>query len=157
MQTFSEYVEDMLEARNYGTFIGVKWHPDDIENMLNHYMDDIENLNTGEVHTTLVHSTINIEDEFEFADNAKDQIATVTGLERLGKNGECLVALLKCKWLQTRHEYIHSTTNAVFSWPEYKPHITLSYDFDPDVQLSNLHDPVGTKIRIKKEYLEKLD
>lgn len=157
MQSFVEYMEELIEARNYGTFVGIKWNPEDIEKLLDQYRDTIDNLNTTEIHTTLVHSTINIDDQFEFADDAKGQIATVTGLKRLGKNDECLVVTLKCKWLQDRHKTLHSTTNAEFTWPEYIPHITLSYDFDPDIKLSDLYNPSGMKIRIKKEYVEKLD
>lgn len=156
-ESFSEYMDRINEQRNYGTFVGIKWNPEDVENLLDLYRDEVENLNTTEIHTTLVHSAVNIDDQFEFADDAKGQIATATGLERLGPNGECLVVLLKCKWLQDRHRFIHDTTNAEYTWDDYIPHITLSYDFDPDIQLSDLYDPEGLKIRIKKEYVEKLD
>lgn len=157
MQSFAVYLDELLEQRDYGTFVGIKWNPEDIEDLLTQYRGEVENLNTTEIHTTLVHSAINIDDQFEFAPDAKDQVATVTGLDRLGKNGECLVVMLKCKWLQDRHRYIHDTTNAEYTFPDYIPHITLSYDFDPDIELSDLFDPEGMKIRIKKEYVEKLD
>jgi hypothetical protein len=81
--------------------------------------------------------------------------------ETNGENGpktKCLILQYDCPELVSRHKSLMKEHEATFDYPEYKPHITLSYDVDNlDVsKLPRLADRLK-QIRIAEEYGEDLD
>lgn len=70
----------------------------------------------------------------------------------------CLVLKFSCPELVERHNELMDDHGATYDFPEYKTHITLSYDIG-DMDESDLPDPCDTikTIEIVKEYGEDLD
>lgn len=71
-----------------------------------------------------------------------------------GKNA--LVLRYKCKEQENRHKKLMKDHKAEYDWPEYKMHLTLSYDCG-DLDLNKLSDvsSIGN-IEIDNEYKEDL-
>lgn len=70
----------------------------------------------------------------------------------------CLVLRYECKELEARHKLLMKEHNASYDFPDYKPHITFSYDIgdlDPD-SLPDVTKFLGN-IEIVEEYGEDLD
>lgn len=75
-----------------------------------------------------------------------------------GESGErCLVLKYDCPELCIRHKYLMETHNATYDFPDFTPHITLSYDMcDVDIaSLPNIHDYLDS-ICITYEYSREL-
>jgi hypothetical protein len=72
-----------------------------------------------------------------------------------GKEGErILVALLDAPSVVRRHEELMARHSATYDFPEYHPHVTLSYDFEGDIRLLK---PLDFHIILGEEYVEDLD
>lgn len=56
-------------------------------------------------------------------------------LTRLGKTHEVAVLRFSSRLLRWRHEDLKEQ-GAVWRWPDYQPHVTLSYDVPQDVDIS---------------------
>jgi phage-related protein (TIGR01555 family) len=67
-----------------------------------------------------------------WAENDKGQLTIKPGgarlIERLGADGKAVVLLFSSSELSWRHEDIKRNAGASWDWPEYQPHITISYD-----------------------------
>lgn len=78
-----------------------------------------------------------------------------------GKN--ILVLMLDCNECIKRHKYLMQQHDATYDFPEYIPHLTLSYDigdwFDADVSNINkeFKDKLPKEIHINSEYMENLE
>jgi len=68
---------------------------------------------------------------------------------------QCLVLEFDCPELNERHDYLMDEHNATFDFPEYKTHITFSYDIN-DMDIDGLPDYEGP-IEMVEEYGEVLD
>lgn len=67
-----------------------------------------------------------------------------------------LVLQYKCDWLEDRHSFLMDEHKAEYDFPEYIPHITLSYDigdWKPDSFKIELSQP----LELVQEYHEDLD
>ncbi|SHG91287.1 NUDIX domain-containing protein [Bradyrhizobium erythrophlei] len=85
-------------------------------------------LTTDDMHVTIAYSREPV--EWAQVPRSSQPIIRIEGgartLDRLGKDGEALVLRFSSDDLASRHREIHDA-GAVWSWPDYKPHITLTY------------------------------
>lgn len=73
-----------------------------------------------------------------------------------GQRGEnVLVLKLVSQELQDRHNFLMQTHGATYDFPEYKPHVTLSYNYS-DKTAAGI-TPFTDKILLGLEYVEDLD
>jgi hypothetical protein len=79
--------------------------------------------------------------------------------DKEGKN--CLVLILRSNWIVKRHKDLMKEHNATYDFPEYNPHITLSYDigdFDyKDIEKDLIKSDEFYKLDINEEYKEDLN
>jgi len=118
-------------------------------------------LDSKDYHTTVMYSRIPFHDKFKPLGRLSVPIVG------LGKNlalwptqdgGNCLVYIYDCPDLSARHEWIMNMYDATYDFPEYIPHITLSYDVG-DLKLDelpNIHNWVP-EIEIVEEYVKPID
>ena len=66
-----------------------------------------------------------------------------------------LVMKLISQELQDRHNYLMETYGATYDFPEYKPHVTLSYNYSDKTAVGI--SPFTNKIILGMEYVEDLD
>lgn len=150
-----------------GTYAGVRFC-DDTKQSLIDYMHEanIPNmLDKEKLHTTLLYSRVHCPN-YEPADPA-NFTGEPTGFEVWdtnppeGSDGDvsrCLVLKYNCPELVQRHSDLRAKHGATHDYPEYTPHITLSYDIgdmDED-QFPDIRKHLST-INIVKEYSEDLD
>ena len=70
-----------------------------------------------------------------------------------GKN--CLVMKMNAPSLESRHKELMYKHKATYDYPEYKPHISLSYDIG-DFDINKIKD-IPKKMKFTNEYQEELD
>lgn len=87
----------------------------------------------SDYHCTLVYSKHGIP-EAEKEDLNLPITAKISGFElfdtKLSETGKCLVARLDSSDLVKAHRMYHTKYPAVYTFPEYKPHVTISYNYD---------------------------
>ena len=49
---------------------------------------------------------------------------------QLGKSGKCLVGIMDSPELEKAHKDIREIYGALHGYPDYHPHVTVSYDYD---------------------------
>lgn len=93
-----------------------------------------------------------------WAENDKGQLTIKPGgarlVERLGANGQAVVLMFSSSELSWRHEDIKRNAGASWDWPEYQPHITISYDAG-DMDLSKVV-PYAGRIELGPEIFEEV-
>lgn len=99
-------------------------------------------LQLDEFHITLVHSNVDFEwdplEEIDDEDSAID--AETYSWELFGEDNNILVLRVQHDFLDDR--YMDAmTAGAKSDFPSYKPHISMSYDVDPDFDIKNLATP----------------
>lgn len=62
---------------------------------------------------------------------------------------------MDCQYLSDRHNEIMDLYEATYDYPEYKVHVTLSYDIG-DIDIKDLKIDGFPKINIVKEYYNEL-
>ena len=115
-------------------------------------------LDPDDMHVTVIYSKEPFNEEYTRAAEMQDEHPMYYGghvvrggkrsVERLGQNGEALVLKIECPKLASEH-YAFRAMGASSDWPDYKPHITLSWKaegidekgikpFDGDIVLSDI-------------------
>lgn len=145
-----------------GTYAGVKYTDDTLDSICK-YMEDNEianPLSRDKIHTTLLYSKKHCPNYEALGDIDPTWSATPDKLE-VWKSGDdepvnILVIKLKSPELSDRHKKLMDEHEATYDFPEYIPHITLSYDAG-DVDLDKL-SPISVlgDFKINKEYHENL-
>lgn len=74
-------------------------------------------------------------------------------LDRLGPERKAVVLLFVCSELTWRHEEM-KRAGASWDWPEYQPHVTISYEYDGDVDDV---EPYRGPILLGPEIFEEVD
>jgi len=127
------------EEKVDGTYVGAKFDEETVKN-LSKMMNDIKipnPLDEKDFHTTIIFSRTKFPENFEaLGDMKKPWIGTPKEFDIFtGRNGQnCLVMKYECAEQVKRHKKLMKENNATYDWPEYKVHLTLSYDcgdFDP--------------------------
>lgn len=150
----------LIEAPEDGTFVGVKFLPADAQKLESFSIENqVPNPNPAtKMHITLLFSTNPIPDYKPYGQYKSGLTATPKDVKIWGEDEEkVLVLILESPQLVKRHQYLMKKhPNAKWDFPEYIPHVTLSYDvgdFDPKVlDISKLG-----KLTLVEEYGEDID
>ena len=156
----------IMEQEQKGTYAGVKFSPATIHRLKAYIKDNnIPNpLRSNKLHTTLLYSRKYLPDYKPAGAYASPMVGTPTKLDvwKTKPDDEstpanCLVLEYDCDDLTARHKLLMEEYDATFDYPEYRPHITLSYDIgDIDYKILPDVSTIGP-IEIVEEYSEDLD
>lgn len=146
-----------IASKPDGTYVGVKYDRESCKIIKQLALDlGVPNrITSDKIHSTVIYSRKYVP---ELKANNDIYPMNARGLEltifdtRDGKRA--LVLKLKCQRLVDRHNQIMSEYQTTYDYPEYVPHITLSYDcgdFDPKSYKGEL-----PKLTIDEEYVEDL-
>lgn len=152
MKKFSEF---MTEAEK-GTYAGGNFSKD-VQDGLEKFSNDnnIPNINT-EYHTTILYSRKHLPD-YKAAGKVKYD-TPLHSFEVFGGDTNVLVLKLDSPDLQERHNELMKEHKATYDFPEYIPHITLSYDIgDFDINTLDIEDLDDIDFRVIEEYQEDLN
>lgn len=156
-----DIMEEKKEQEGKGTYVGVKFSKD-TKDRLKEYMkkNDIPNpLPRDKMHTTVIYSRKRADDIKPHGKIDPPWIGKPESMEIFKTRDEnnALVLRYKCKKLSDRHQYIMDKHDTTYDWPEFKIHVTLSYDCG-DIDLDSLSDvkDIGD-IEIVEEYKEDLE
>jgi phage-related protein (TIGR01555 family) len=75
-------------------------------------------------------------------------------LERFGPDKDCVVLLFNSDALRWRHDHFKEI-GASWDWPEYQPHITISYKVPVDLDLDSI-EPYRGEIKLGPEIFEQV-
>lgn len=164
---------DLLEkappkVEGKGTYAAVRFS-DETKDAIAAYIkdNDLPNpLGKDKMHCTLLYSRKHCPDYKPAGKIKPAWLGKPTGLEVFESRGKmrdeepkrCLVLRFECKQLVARHELLMEEYDATYDFPEYKPHVTLSYDIG-DLDETELPDVVKAikELEIVDEYGEDLD
>jgi hypothetical protein len=144
-----------------GTYVAVRVHPDSarlIKNFCKLHRIPIGSSDfERRLHSTIIYSRKECPD-LE-ADPNYEVTATFDGYALFNAGGPdgpltVLVAKLFCPDLEVRHRYLMAAHQATFDFPSFRPHITLSYTFNGDID--DL-PPIEFPIMLGNEYAEELE
>jgi 2'-5' RNA ligase len=140
-----------------GTYIGVRFD-DDTKKRITNLIKKLKLKNPvpeDSLHSTLIYSDKKVLNGF--SPKSKIQYKAIPKAFSLFNNSEnygkkCLVIELDCEDLQSRHSDLVNQYDVEETFPDYRPHITLTYDYDEqDVPDASLLDQLGI-INIESEY-----
>jgi len=157
----TEIIEEKIQK---GTYAGVRLSNKTINAIKKFIKDnDIPNpIEPEKMHTTLLYSRKYLPDYK--AKGKYDDIleGTPSGFEKWpsqpdddGKVAMCLVLKYTCTALSKRHKELMKEHEATYDFPDYKPHVTLSYDVG-SLQCKDL-PKFEEPIEIVEEYAEDLN
>jgi hypothetical protein len=162
-------VQDLLEQeQTKGTYAAVNFDKSTTDAVAKYIVDnDIPNgLKTDKMHCTVLYSRKHCPDYEPLGKIDPAWIGTPTKLEVWESRGKlrdedttrCLVMKFTCDKLNARHEKLMKEHDATYDFPDYKTHITLSYDIGDmdETKLPDIKDAVK-EIKIVEEYSEDLD
>lgn len=148
-----------------GTYAGVKFDSD-TNRALHQYIkeNNIPNsVRPDRFHTTVLYSRKHLPNYKPAGKIQPPMTGNPTGLTVWETNGEnspktkCLIFLYDSPELVKRHKSLMKEHEATYDYPEFKPHVTLSYDIgDMDINKLPSLDTVGP-LNIVEEYGEDLD
>lgn len=156
--------EFIIENKQKGTFAGVRFS-DDTKAAVEEYIkeNDIPNPTpTSELHCTLLYSRRECPN-YEAQGKLEPMLRGKPGAFQVwqgqpdddGHEPNCLVMEFECAKLKARHQELMTEHNATFDFPEYKTHITFSYDIG-EMDAKDLPEFTGP-IEMVEEYSEVLD
>lgn len=165
---WSELMEKAAPEESRGTYAAVKFDKSTVD-ALHDYIQENQIPNPiapSKMHTTLLYSRKYCPDYVAQGTISPPWSGEPLGLDVWETRGKlrddpvkrCLVLKYKCDTLSKRHEQLMKENDATYDFPEYTPHITLSYDIG-DMDIEDLPDVtkfLGT-IKIVSEYGEDLD
>lgn len=144
-----------------GTYVGVRFDADTKKRIMQ-MMAQLKLKNPipeEKLHSTLVYSDKKSLEGFTSKNPAgyKAKPKGFNLFDNSQKSGsKCLVMELDCDDLHSRHSDIVGQYGVEEKFPEYKPHVTLSYDYDGEVPDESLLDQLG-EIGIESEYDEPIN
>jgi len=149
---FSEFCNEEKK----GTYVGGRFSKD-VEKGLEEFCkdNDIPNINT-DYHTTIMFSRSKLEG-YESA--GKVQYDTpLHSFKIFEGDTKVLVLQLDSPDLKARHEYLMKEYDGTYDFPDYIPHITLSYDLeDYDINTLDIEDLDDIDFFVQEEYTEELN
>ena len=143
-----------------GTYVGVKFDDQTNAAILKYIADN--NIPNGvpeaKLHTTVLYSRVPCPDITVDGVLPTPITGTPTGLDVWGDGKRCLVMTYDCPELVSRHEKYREEHGASHDFPDYQPHVTLSYDIG-DMDISSLPEVAVAipEVVINQDYIEDLD
>ncbi len=112
---------------------------------------DVPNpLSAKDLHCTLIYSD-KVDPDFESISTYDKPIeAKFKGFDLFGEDKNTLVILLDSPDLQARHKELMDKYDLNYSWDDYAPHVSLSYDAK-DFDISKLDDYNGALMFVGEE------
>lgn len=146
--------KEMLEKQNKGTYAGVRFSEDSVNKIMKIVKGLPNPISKNDVHTTLLYSRKYLPN-YEPLGDIKE-IAKVNGFKIFHTQDDkrALVLTLDCTFLINRHNELMNEHKATYDFPEYIPHITLSYDIE-DRQIEDIN--FKETLDIISEYKEDLN
>jgi hypothetical protein len=146
---------ELFEEQAPGTYVGVRFSSETVEG-LKRYQDEYKvpnPLDPEKFHTTVVYSREPI--KWEAETKLEDEECAAKGFTVFdARDGtKCLVLLLDSEYLHDRFDHAIEV-GASYDFPDYKPHITLSYDIG-HFDIKKLPTP-DFDITLDHEYVEEL-
>lgn len=144
-----------LEKVPDGTYVAVRFSHDTVDR-LKQLQDDLDipnPLDPEEFHTTLVYSRKPIDWEEEDCEGVEAKPLRLEKWETRSKD-HCLVLLIDCPHLHKRFDKAMDL-GATYDFPDYKPHITLSYSVGKDFDVDS--PTLDFAIELAHEYSEPLE
>ena len=159
-------LQDLFEDQNPGTYAAIRFSRKTTSQLAKYIKDnDIPNaVNTSKMHCTLLYSRKPCPDYVAQGNLSPAWIGTPVGLDVWESKGDpekvarCLVLEFECKELDDRHAELMKEHKATHDFPDYKTHVTLSYDIG-DMDESKLPDITKAvdELKIISEYGADLD
>jgi hypothetical protein len=153
------YTELLETPADTGIYVSVKFDPESVDRLAKFAAEhEIPNpISPDDYHATVVYSRKPIfwRAMHEIGHLATPKEWTVFAPRDLKNGSYCLVLLLDSKFLQTRFDLAISRGGS-YDFPEYKPHISFSYDVPADFDASVLPVP-NFDVVIDKEIAERLN
>lgn len=154
----------LTEAEQKGTYAAVRFDAETVQKLTDYIKDnEIPNgVLPAKMHCTLLYSRTHCPDYEPQGEINPPYQAKPVALEIWPSQGDdpknCLVLKFECEDLVKRHKQLMQDHDATYDFPEYKTHVTLSYDAG-DLDLDDLPDIVDAigKLTIVSEYGEDLD
>lgn len=140
MKRTSDMLNEINKKTNHpdGTYVSVKLS-DSSQEELDKWVTDqgIENpYDPKEYHSTVLYSTVGVPKAKYYDLNLPIQAKIKEWKKfdtKLSKTGKCLVGVVDSDELQKHHKNLINNYGATHSYPEYHPHITVSYDYDSKI------------------------
>lgn len=159
MNLLEELVQ-LAESKNAGTYVGARFSKETVDKLKQVIKKlKVKNpLPEEKFHTTIIFSKSPFPKNFKplgKLDTPWEVIPEKFSLFTGKSDKKCLVIEYDCKEQRKRHEHLMKKYDADYPWPEYKMHVTLSYDcgdFDIEQDVKEFID----KIFIDEEYSEPL-
>lgn len=150
------FVEFLMESTK-GTYVAVRYSPSTSIKLIKRARElNIPNLlNYKDLHTTLIYSTKELKNFSTKPVEKSLQGVLIPDTFNTSSGKRCLVLKLTDPWFATRHkEIMFNHPEANYSFPEYIPHITLSYDIG-DFEVPKVFD-INFEMMVTSEYVEEL-
>lgn len=129
-----------------------------LDNFLNSVLDPrLERTDPASYHTTVIYSRTPVPRAEEYIGSYHDSYATPIRWEvfKTKNDGKCLV--LKLKFPIAEHlNKIFQSMGATSDYPEYKPHVTVAYDFSLELEPEEISVP-EFKLHFQKLDVRPLD
>lgn len=138
-----------------GTYVSAKFTEDTLDRIekIQKYLGLLNPVSRADLHTTICFSRVNV--PFT-ASNASLEVSNKNHLEVWQtNNGPALILCLESPYLVERHKYSR-ILGASYDYPDYKPHITLSYNLGAQAVDLTIAD-VNMPIVVSHEVVEDLD
>lgn len=120
---------EVIKPHNSGMFVGVHLSPNTVRNLREYIQENnIPNsINDEDLHITLIFDK---EREFPYTTESLDIVADPSTFEmlHLGMDSRSLVVKFECQELTDIHTSLKEEFGIPWDWPDYKAHISLSYD-----------------------------
>lgn len=160
----TELLEKKEPEETRGTYAAVNFSKETTDAIKQYMKDnDIPNaLAEDKIHTTVLYSRKYCPDYKPLGKIDPPWVGKATNFDVWktrpkdgGEGSNCLVLQFKCEELNERHEKLMKEHEATYGFPDYKTHISFSYDIG-DMDWKKLPKFEG-KITIVEEYGEDLD
>lgn len=140
-----------IEFLNEGTFVGIRLDAESQQRIHAYQQaNDIkEPIQGKDLHVTLIYSKKTMDDFSADGVLEVPYIATITGFANY--NG-VLVCELDCPDLEIKHTDLLHRYNGIHDYDSYSPHVSLSYNFQGDVDKLPVFDG---NIKLVDEYMER--
>lgn len=139
--TFKDFLTESDEHKN-GTYVSVHLSPESSDSLFTWVKEhDIENPTPKkEYHCTIVYSRVGIPTaKKETLDLPFTAIVSKWEIFPTQTGAKCLVARLDCPKMKEAFKMYHSKYAATYDYDEYKPHVTVSYDYKGELPDSLPH------------------
>lgn len=147
----------MEQNQKPGTYVGVRFS-EKTKKTIDKFCKDNKIPNSvppAKLHTTLLSSEKHLPNYKPRGKLKNPMVGIPKKLDLWGENSNCLVLIYECDDLISRHKHLIDEHNATHIYPDYIPHITLSYDLE-DYDVDELRGKLEP-IEIIEEYHSDLD